>query len=431
LVIPIQEDADADGIIPVSGYSVWVSEIMLQQTRVEAVIPYYLKWMKSFPTVKDLAEASEEEVNSHWAGLGFYRRARLLHKGSKYVTENLNGIIPKTVPELLKVDGIGPYTAAAVASIAFNVTVPVVDGNVCRVLSRLRGIANHIKAPILKDKYGFILASQIVNAGDGSYAGEVNQALMEIGATYCAPHGTGVDDNDPLKDFYISTKIGREFNSDKAEKWFNETSFETKCEICDSNGVENIINEISCQISQSKRNEEITRAMISHSCFPTDPPKKPKREEVLVVVVFSHHNEKTKETKWFMKKRPNEGLLAGQWEFPSICTWNYNPNNKENKNKEVSIPELQKKKRIEVGDDLQNELFDNNVKSKNMLLKKPLEHIFSHIRHTMYIEYRFLCADYDIMVDNGAWMSDEDMKNVGITSGVKKILRTIQKEILN
>ena len=126
--------------------------------------------MKSFPTVHHLAEATEEQVNAHWAGLGFYRRARLLHQGAKHVVNEYQGELPQTVPELLKITGIGPYTASAIASIAFDVCVPVVDGNVCRVLSRLKGIANHIKAPILKDKLGWDLAEQIVRAGDAAAA---------------------------------------------------------------------------------------------------------------------------------------------------------------------------------------------------------------------------------------------------------------------
>ncbi|OEU15327.1 DNA glycosylase, partial [Fragilariopsis cylindrus CCMP1102] len=182
-----EEEVDIGEAIPITAYGVWVSEIMCQQTRVEAVIPYWIKWMKSFPTVYELAAATEDEVNAHWAGLGFYRRARYLHQGAKYVVKELDGKLPTTPQGLSKIQGIGPYTAAAIASIAFDVCVPVVDGNVCRVLSRLRGIANHIKHPILKDKLGWKLAGQIVEAGDGSSPGMVNQALMELGATYCAP----------------------------------------------------------------------------------------------------------------------------------------------------------------------------------------------------------------------------------------------------
>lgn len=123
------EDTEEPPKYVISAYGVWVSEIMLQQTRVEAVIPYYIKWMKSFPTVQSLASATEDKVNAHWAGLGFYRRAKLLHTGAKLVSEEYNGELPKTVNELMKISGIGRYTASAIASIAFGVQVPVVDGN--------------------------------------------------------------------------------------------------------------------------------------------------------------------------------------------------------------------------------------------------------------------------------------------------------------
>jgi A/G-specific adenine glycosylase len=123
--------------------------------------------------------------------------------------DKYGGELPKTVEELMRIDGIGQYTGSAIASIAFDVCVPVVDGNVCRVLARLRGIANNIKAPILKDKLGWGLAEQIVKAGDGKKAGDVNQALMELGATYCSPSGTGVDSRDPLKELYLSTKLSK------------------------------------------------------------------------------------------------------------------------------------------------------------------------------------------------------------------------------
>ena len=123
----------------VSPYATWVSEIMCQQTQVETVIRYYRKWMEKFPTVQDLAAASAEEVNSVWAGLGYYRRARMLHAGAKMVSEApYNGCLPDNLEELKKVKGIGDYTAGAILSIAFGKPTPVVDGNVLRVLSRLR-----------------------------------------------------------------------------------------------------------------------------------------------------------------------------------------------------------------------------------------------------------------------------------------------------
>ena len=121
-------------------YKIWLSEIILQQTRVIQGLPYYERFLKAYPTVHDLAKATEEEVLHLWQGLGYYSRARHLHACSRVVVERFDGYFPRTYEELLKLPGIGPYTAAAIASMAFGECVPVVDGNVYRVLARLFGI---------------------------------------------------------------------------------------------------------------------------------------------------------------------------------------------------------------------------------------------------------------------------------------------------
>ena len=171
----------------VEPYATWVSEIMCQQTRVETVVPYYLRWMKRFPNVATLSKASDEEVNKAWVGLGYYRRARLLRNGAKYVMEH-GGKVPDTVEELLKIPGIGPYTAGAIASIAFARHRPLVDGNVIRVLSRLRALAGNTKSVKLKKKC-WSVAETLVSKNGTSFSrpGDFNQALMELGATVCSP----------------------------------------------------------------------------------------------------------------------------------------------------------------------------------------------------------------------------------------------------
>jgi len=158
-------------------YRVWLSEIMLQQTRVAAVIEHYHEFLRRFPTVEKLAAAREASVLAAWSGLGYYRRARMLHAAAKVVTRKLGGRFPTTAEALLVLPGIGRYTAAAVASIAFGEPVAVVDGNVERVLQRISGRR--------------LSGEQLWNAAeellDREQAGDFNQAMMELGATVCTP----------------------------------------------------------------------------------------------------------------------------------------------------------------------------------------------------------------------------------------------------
>ena len=160
-------------------YRVWVSETMLQQTQVKTVIPYFERWLTRFPALGALAAAPLEDVLKAWEGLGYYRRARLLHAGAKRVVEDYGGELPKTYDELLKLPGIGPYTAAAVASIAFGEAVLAVDGNVKRVASRLFCLPGEPTLRAVQTKLGPHLPR--------AQAGAFNEALMELGATVCTP----------------------------------------------------------------------------------------------------------------------------------------------------------------------------------------------------------------------------------------------------
>jgi A/G-specific adenine glycosylase len=164
-------------------YAIWVSEIMLQQTRVATVIPYWERWMTKFPTVRALADAPLDDVLAAWAGLGYYSRARNLHRGAQAVGEAL----PRTAAELRDVPGIGPYTAGAIASIAYGERAPLVDGNVARVLGRVFAIADDIKSTA-GQKALWKRAGELMTAlPEGTAPGELNQGLMELGATVCSP----------------------------------------------------------------------------------------------------------------------------------------------------------------------------------------------------------------------------------------------------
>ncbi len=167
----------------VNPYRIWLSEIMLQQTRVLQGLPYYLKFVEAYPKVEDLANAPEDEVLKLWQGLGYYSRARNLHTTAKMVSEKMNGIFPDNYEDLLKLKGVGDYTASAIASISFNKPEAVVDGNVYRVLSRFFGISTPINTTAGQKEFKQ-LAQQLI---DEEQPGTFNQAIMEFGARFCVP----------------------------------------------------------------------------------------------------------------------------------------------------------------------------------------------------------------------------------------------------
>jgi len=159
-------------------YAIWVSEVMLQQTRVDTVVPYWERWLERFPTVAALADAELDDVLRHWEGLGYYSRARNLHSAARMVRERFDGAVPAEPEALRELPGVGEYTAGAVASIAFGVATPAVDGNVRRVLSRLHDLATPTPRTLRERAAALVPADR---------PGDFNQALMELGATLCSP----------------------------------------------------------------------------------------------------------------------------------------------------------------------------------------------------------------------------------------------------
>ncbi len=187
----------------VDPFSIWVSEIMLQQTRVDTVIPYYKRFLERFPTLLALADAKLDEVLVLWKGLGYYTRARNLYLGAKYVVDNYDGIVPSTLKEIKGIAGIGDYTAGAILSIAYNLPYPAVDGNVIRVLSRVyaidRDVAEH------RTKKEIHLRAQALVPSDRP--GAFNQAVMDLGAGICTPTNPGCF-RCPLRDHCVAQQLG-------------------------------------------------------------------------------------------------------------------------------------------------------------------------------------------------------------------------------
>ncbi len=164
-------------------YAVWVSEIMLQQTQVETVIPYFKKWMQRFPSVASLAAASEQDVLNTWEGLGYYSRSRNLHKAAKIVVAEYGGQLPAEVDSLRRLPGIGRYTAGAIASLAFGLDQPALDGNLKRVLARLFDVTEPVNSPAGEKRLGELAAENL----PPGQAADYNQALMDLGALICTP----------------------------------------------------------------------------------------------------------------------------------------------------------------------------------------------------------------------------------------------------
>lgn len=235
-------------------YYVWVSEIMLQQTRVEAVKGYFDRFLTALPTIKDLAEASEETLLKLWEGLGYYNRVRNMQKAAQEVVQNYGGELPADYEALKSLSGIGSYTAGAIASIAFQIPEPAVDGNVLRVMKRVAGSFDDItKASVKKE-----LEEDIRAILPEDRPGDYNQALMELGAMVCIPNGKPLCETCPLMHLCRAFK-------------------------------------------------EETQDMI-----PVKPPKKERRiEERAVLLVQCGNN-------FLLHKRPKKGLLAGLWELPNF-----------------------------------------------------------------------------------------------------------------
>jgi len=235
-------------------YYVWVSEIMLQQTRVEAVKGYFDRFIEAFPDLKALSEAEDERLLKHWEGLGYYNRARNLKKAAQQVMMEYGGELPADYHSLLRLPGIGSYTAGAIASIAYGIVVPAVDGNVLRVTKRIAGSFDDITKESVKKE----LWQDLVGIIPVKRAGDFNQALMELGAMVCLPNGKPLCEQCPVM------HLCRAFHEDLIPR------------------------------------------------IPVKPLKKERRREERTILLFDYQD------KYAIRKRDSKGLLAGLWEFPAL-----------------------------------------------------------------------------------------------------------------
>lgn len=236
-------------------YGIWISEIMLQQTRISAVIPYYLRFMSELPDVASLAAVSDERLMKLWEGLGYYSRARNLKKAAVTLTEKHGGMLPASYEELRALPGIGDYTAGAIASIAFGLPSPAVDGNVLRVVMRYLGEYDDIAKASTKAEVTRLLASIYPTGKDAS---DLTEGIMELGEAVCLPNGAPLCDACPIKD--------------------------------------------DCRARIDALTDEL----------PIKAQKKARAVEKKAVLLLRCKN------KFAIRKRPDTGLLAGLWEFPTV-----------------------------------------------------------------------------------------------------------------
>ena len=239
-------------------YQVWVSEIMLQQTRIGAVLGYYERFLRAFPTVEALASADDDVLLKIWEGLGYYSRARNLKKAAGVIVRDYGGRLPRTARELKKLPGIGEYTAGAIASIAYGQPEPAVDGNVLRIASRLFACGDDIADPKVKANVTQLLRA---NYPSGREAALLTEGIMELGEVLCLPSG------------------------------------EARCEDCPVR-----------ELCRAYAAGEVSR-------YPVKTPKKERRQEKRTVLLLRCGE------KYALRRRPSRGLLAGLWEFPNVEGW--------------------------------------------------------------------------------------------------------------
>uniref|UniRef100_A0A671UR16 Adenine DNA glycosylase n=1 Tax=Sparus aurata TaxID=8175 RepID=A0A671UR16_SPAAU len=375
--LPWRTLAETESDLNIRTYGVWVSEIMLQQTQVATVIDYYNKWMKRWPTVQDLAAATLEEVNQMWAGLGYYSRGKRLHEGAQKVVSELRGQMPRTVNSLLKqLPGVGRYTAGAIGSIALGQVTGAVDGNLIRVLCRLRAIGADSTSPAVTEAL-WSLANTLV---DPERPGDFNQAMMELGARVCTPKGPLCSQCPVQSHCHSHRKVKNPHKLLSPHPSVNSGT----CPLCPSEpwddelGVQN---------------------------FPRKPAKKPPRVERTLTCVVIRAGEEG-EDEYLLTQRLNKGLLAGMWEFPSLL-------------QEEKSSEMKQKKALcaEISKKLGTRLTDSLLQHVGEVV-----HIFSHIHQTYVVHsVRLKDGDSQTQTENAQWLSKSALQGAAVSTGVKKV----------
>ncbi|KAM6457419.1 adenine DNA glycosylase isoform 1-T1 [Liasis olivaceus] len=386
-------------------YAVWVSEIMLQQTQVASVISYYNRWMQKWPTLQELAEASLEEVNELWAGLGYYSRGKRLQEGARKVMSQLAGHMPRTAEELQKVlPGVGKYTAGAIASIAFGQVTGVVDGNVTRVLCRTRAIGADPANSAVADTL-WALAHTLV---DQTHPGDFNQAMMELGATVCTPK-TPLCMECPVKQHCRALHKVEKGLLNSTKRLLGKTA--SKCSpVLDMEECAAVPGSCSLCLSPSVPWEP----SLGVANFPRKTTKKqPRIEHTATCVLQRRCSDGNPE--YLLVRRPSSGLLAGLWEFPSIL-----------------LEQRQKKQqKVFLADHLQAWV-GNDLAVRQLQYVGEVLHLFSHIRQT-YVIYFLNLDKYEenwnrnVELPASRWVTKTEFQISAISTAMKKVFKVYEK----
>ncbi len=333
-----------------TAYRVWVSEIMLQQTQVVTVIPYFERWMAAFPDVQTLADAPIDDVLALWSGLGYYRRAHMLHRAARVVVDHHDGALPDTLDGLLSLPGVGRYTAGAIASIAFNLPAPIVDGNVIRVLCRLEGIETDPREGATNKRL-WSLAEALIPEGQ---ARDFNQSMMELGALVCSPR------NPDCQGCPVS-------------KW-----------------------------CQALATDQVAK-------LPLKVKRKAKRPMALACAMVQQADT----GRFLLVQRPDKGLFAGLWEFPSV--------------------EVERLPSVTQGDRQVRGALAEHLTSMGLEVSlgasvSRLQHILTHIRLTVQ-PFEATCTKAPAqMGPTVRWVERDELDGQPLSAATRKL---VQRHILN
>ncbi|KAK4136006.1 DNA glycosylase [Trichocladium antarcticum] len=436
-------------------YEVWISEIMLQQTRVQAVIPYWNRWMARWPTLGALARAAEDEVVALWQGLGYYSRARRVLEAARLVHAEMGGLLPGSVRGLLRVPGVGRYTAGAVAAIAFGVPAAMVDGNVARVLSRQMGLLGDVKGD--RRVVGLLweaaeeLVAAVVRDGGGAEGvpsdrpGRWGQALMELGSTVCTPKpNCAVCPVTATCRAYAegsALAAGRRRDADELQ------DIEDPCGLCapfgevaeqgeDARGKQSTAQsdfqgqspffEAASRTTKSRRSKATgpelgaLETIINHARkFPLKRPRKKVREEEALVCAI-----RDADGRYLIHRRPDKGLLAGLWELPSHTLPASNDSTAKTRNpKAISYV-------LSLGAQTKGKTAKGSApRHLGELGSIPWQ--FSHLKLTMHV-HLFELDDVWAAVKIGAtqqWASGEEIERESMGTGMKKCWSLVKAQM--